>query len=61
MELSANTLLHWYNAYCLEVSEDTDRHQLFATCQGIPREEAKVLCYKIAYMVSGSEVIKCYK
>ena len=61
MEISASTLLHWYNSYCLEVSEGVDRHQLFATCQGITTQEAKVLCCKIAYTVSGSEMITCYK
>ena len=61
MLFTANTLLHWYNSYCLEVEEGVDRHQLFADLQGISRQEAKCLCYSIGCSMSMSDIIKSFK
>ena len=61
MLFTANTLLHWYNSYCLEVEEGVDRHQLFADLQDVSRQEAKTLCYRIQFSVSMSDIIKSFK
>lgn len=53
-----SVIVNWYDCYCLDVVEGTDRHQLFADCQKISRQEAKVLCYKISYSIKKSDIME---
>ena len=55
---SGKELLSWYNCYCLDVVEGTDRHQLFADCLEITRQEAKNLSYKVGCSITRSDYIK---
>ena len=43
-------MTYWQGTY-MSLSEDPDKHTLFAYKLGITRQEAKVLCYKILWEI----------
>lgn len=48
----------WYKAY---TSNDGDKHTIFAQLTGLTRQDAKELCYKLAYKVHKMELMKHYR
>ncbi len=48
----------WYKAYV--TSNEVDRHTVFSNLTGLSRGAAKELCYKIAYSIYKSDIIKAY-
>ena len=51
-------ILAWYNCYVPKSNRDS--HQEFADRLNISRQEAKVLCHKISYMIHKSVIMKSY-
>lgn len=49
-KITPQELVFWQNTY-MSMSEEADKHSEFAYKLGIPRQEAKVLCYKILWEI----------
>lgn len=57
--INQDIIYAWYMSYVFKKHDDA--HQKFMELAGLSsRQEAKELCYKIAFSVSQSEVIRVY-
>ena len=46
--INEQAVTNWYRAY---TTKGVDQHGLFAKLTGLPRQEAKVLCYQIIFSI----------
>lgn len=56
--VTENDVVAYWNIYCNDSNKGKDVHQMFADELGIPRSEAKELCYKIGYTITTADINK---